>query len=373
MCGIGGIVRCKSRPIEESQISSLLLGLESRGYEASGVAIVNDDNPEPQVYKNDDSATVFVGTVKYTDFLKKNLSTRTRIVLAHTRLSTGQALPSDNANNHPLFNGVSAVIHNGCLNNDDELFVEKSLERKAKTDSDIIRAIADQEGLTRKGVRELAKISGSVAAAIINKNYPNHLLLLRSGNPLVIGNSSDYIIFASTKKAVAIASKQWFRRHGMWVMRAQRDIDYSVFPSDSAELIGPNTHKPSSPMELLWHQEFKCAPYTHNPRFFSHWMAGADDDCFWPGYGNGSDACGYGTAAPTKEDREKFYNDAFGPKEQRKVIICPHKACGTRLTVPKYSEKTPLTRLTCSRCKGSLEGGTVVWTSSRNAGAANIC
>lgn len=367
MCGIGGIIRCKSRPIEESQIASLLLGLESRGYEASGVAIVNDDSPEPVVVKSDDSATVFVGKSIYIDFLKKYLSRRTKIVLVHTRLSTGQALPSDNTNNHPLFNGVSAVIHNGCLSNDDELFAEKGLERKAKTDSDIIRAIADAEGLTRKGIRELAKISGSVAAAIVNKNYPGHVLLLRSGNPLCIGNSSDYIIFASTKKAVAVASKQWFQRHGMWVMRAQRDIDYSVFPADSAQLFGPNTNKLSSPTELLWHQEFKCAPYTRNPNYYSHWMAG-DDDCCWPGYGCG----GYGTAMmPSKEEHQKAYENTF--KDQQKVIVCPNIKCHTRLTVPRYSEKIALEKLRCSRCKESLRGGTIIWISSKAAGAANIC
>src|SRR2546428_2137046 len=185
ICGIAGVIKMASTNIGASQLDALLMGLEVRGRDAAGVCLMQDtpgaSDPEILVHKNVGRAETLVKSKAYEDFLNTNLDDKTRIALIHTRAAT-KGHQSKNDNNHPLYSGVSAVVHNGILTNDDALFQQYGLERKAETDSDIIRAIVDREGLTRKAVRTLEKISGSVSSAIVDKRYRGKVLFLRSAN-----------------------------------------------------------------------------------------------------------------------------------------------------------------------------------------------
>jgi len=144
------------------------------------------------------------------------------------------------------------VVHNGIIHNDDHLFADLKLERSAETDSDIIRAIIDSEGLTKKAIRTLNRMSGSAAIAVVHREFPKHFLLARSGNPLIYAiTKSGLMMWASEKQAIHKAQRQWEQRYGVWVMENRADLKWSSMPDNTAYLFGPEG--------LLWHDSFNVA------------------------------------------------------------------------------------------------------------------
>ena len=249
MCSISGIIKYGKAPILAEMIDQLLLSLEHRGLDATGIALVNDG--EIYVYKSNDSAWLFTTKKEYKNFILEKLNERTQIVLLHTRSYT-KGDPRDNENNHPVFAGNCAIVHNGVIYNDDEVFKEMRLDRKAAVDSDVIRAIVDEYGLTHEAVRELENLRGSVASAIISNEEPGKVLLLRSGNPLIVAaTSNEHFIFASEKHAIHVASRPWRKRFGVDMKPVRAPIDWGTFPDQSAWLMGSGG--------LEWHQKFKTA------------------------------------------------------------------------------------------------------------------
>ena len=108
--------------------------------------------------------------------LLNNLEPDTVQVLVHTRAAT-KGSPRQNVNNHPMYAGSAAVVHNGVISNDDELFKTLKLDRKAETDSDILRAIVDEHGITPEGIEVLGKVKGSAAIACLSPDFPNKMLI----------------------------------------------------------------------------------------------------------------------------------------------------------------------------------------------------
>lgn len=262
MCGIGGAKRFGKDPITPYHITSLAIALTTRGLDATGIALADDE--DIHILKNDVPAWKFVGSAAFKKFLKVYLTKDTHTVLVHTRsASAGKGTPRKVYNNHPMFDGETAIIHNGLIHNDDELFTALKTKRYAETDSDVIRAIVSVHGMNKKGIRELNKLNGSVASAIISKREPRKLLLLRSGNPLVLGHLGDLLFFASEKKAIHQATRPYRKWRNFAFQMGTSRVEFSPFPVDSAQLIGEEG--------LEWHGVFNSATSNYMNSGKSHW------------------------------------------------------------------------------------------------------
>ena len=237
MCGIAGIRRYGKKPIEETMIRLLLTGLERRGNDASGVAL-GDEDGQVYLYKDNEPAWNFVSSEGYKKWIDKNLTEKTCQVLVHTRAST-KGSPLQAKNNHPMFKDCSMVIHNGKLENDDELFRNLKLERNAETDSDILRAIIDEYGITDEAIDKLDKIRGSAAIAALSPEYPGKMLLGRSGSPLTIGSTPDFLMFASEKHVIHRAMKPIVERFGITFQQTSLDMAFGPYPDHTVWILGP--------------------------------------------------------------------------------------------------------------------------------------
>lgn len=246
MCGISGIIRYGEGEIKSEMLDQLYLALEHRGTSATGLALVNDG--KIHVHKQDEAAWRFVTSRQYKEFIAETLKPETQAALLHTRAWT-KGTPRNMENNHPVYAGKCAIIHNGVIRNDDHIFKNEGLERKAEVDSDVIRAIVDRYGLTHKAVREMSKLNGSVASVCVSNEDPGRFLMLRSGNPLIVAFDKNFMFFASEKHAIHVAARPWKRRLGVWVKPVRASLDWGTFPDQSAWLMGPKG--------LEWHQEFK--------------------------------------------------------------------------------------------------------------------
>ena len=201
MRGIAGIYfkSTKKRPISETQvedlIDGLLLGIESRGRDATGIATMTTKG-EIDVEKADIDASKFI-LWRRPEMLKKN----TRSILLHTRFAT-QGSPQNLNNNHPIPYGNTVVVHNGHISNDKILFLNEDVDRIAQVDSEIIAALFDKYGLDKAHL-PLQKLDGNFAVAVADSRHPNSLVLAKGySSPLVMYDYENMLIWASTEAAI---------------------------------------------------------------------------------------------------------------------------------------------------------------------------
>ena len=203
MCGIAGI-HVKDSYIGRLPIDAmadyLLLGIEYRGKHATGYASASADGKTVAFEK---------GALTASDFVRQRraIPEDAKTVLLHTRWAT-QGGPENNANNHPVLYDTCFVVHNGHINNDNELFPDGK-NRPAEVDSIAIAAALSQGGLdTTEHIKEaLEKLRGQMAIAAVDPtNTPGKLVLAKGWNsPLIVLNHPKCIIWASDKAAIDLA------------------------------------------------------------------------------------------------------------------------------------------------------------------------
>jgi predicted glutamine amidotransferase/uncharacterized protein YbaR (Trm112 family) len=329
VCGICGIRRFGPEPISAEQLRVLLIGNERRGNQATGVAFQQMDG-SVQVYKNDEPATRFVADPGFSKFLEEYLREDTLTVLGHTRAAT-KGHPSKNKNNHPMWDGKVALVHNGMVSNDDFLFGDLKYERSAETDSDIFRAILSANGLTTKAANVLNRICGSAAIAAVSTEYPGKLLLARSGNPIVLATSDAHqLVWSSEKQPIYDSMRPWNRKPpGYWFRKGRADYDFANFPNESLWLISDKPHKEEEGESWIeWHSAFKTNAWSRS----------------------------------TTYDVHNNYALKRGVKKIR-MVVCPNADCTeliagkkvrTTLQVSESQQAAGLENLICPSCKQTL-------------------
>ena len=191
MCGIMGFYSFGNTTPDKDKITTMFSLLESRGRDASGFAFIKDDN---LVVKKD--------AIRSSEFVKtdewKELTFPSCMIL-HTRMKT-QGSEKNNANNHPLFskNGI-AIVHNGIIYNDKEIFGKK--ERDAEVDSESILHLLSIKTKGDRIKRLFDKVEGSFAVAVLDKNDPDRLILIKKDNPidLYYDEKNDILYFCSER------------------------------------------------------------------------------------------------------------------------------------------------------------------------------
>jgi len=267
VCGLAGIRRFGNTPITREEIAILLASLEHRGNHASGCAIVNDKGNDIVIHKMAEPAWSFVKHDATQGFLDEHLKDDTEIVLLHTRFAT-VGDPTDNANNHPMWDGVTALVHNGGITNAQDLFRQEKMTATCKTDSDVLRAIFDKEGFEPKAARTLSKCLGSAAIAAVSTAYPGVLALGRSGGPVVIAEANDKLYFASEMQAIHKCVRPWKRGlSGLWVREKKPDMSFHSLPDHTLYYIPAEPVQGDAPLP---HFEMKIAYSFRSPIYKSH-------------------------------------------------------------------------------------------------------
>lgn len=197
MCCIGGFVFKNFEDLENKKdaIINLLVGMEERGKDATGISFINTITNKVSVLKYAEKSSLFVFNEKFLNFVDENLK-ESNVVLLHTRQAT-QGDKNENKNNHPIlykeFNSV--LIHNGIISNYKNLKDKYKLSLEGDCDSEIILNLYHKfNGDLNKLYYEL---NGGFAFAL----YDNQkLTLLRFSNPLNISylKELDCLVFCST-------------------------------------------------------------------------------------------------------------------------------------------------------------------------------
>lgn len=209
MCGIWGIGvnSCSALPKDSylKILQELYIASSRRGSDASGYAIVHDDNIE--VFKDSKLPKTIAKSRDFKKRIKSFLgseSNKPKIVFGHDRLATNGS-EYCNTNNHPACTSNSICVHNGIVVNVDDLWSKyPALNRTLELDSEIIPELLNHF-TSDLGLNVGSAISrlfheayGEISAVVILKNYNKAILFSNNGSLYFASSySKDFFIFAS--------------------------------------------------------------------------------------------------------------------------------------------------------------------------------
>src|SRR5882672_4252523 len=204
MCGIVAYIGPREAyPI----ILKGLKRLEYRGYDSSGVALLNN---QLQVYKKKGKVAELEDSL-----IGKDLQAHAGI--GHTRWAT-HGEPSDrNAHPHSSASGQLAMIHNGIIENYTQLkneLIKKGYTFKSDTDTEVLlNFIEDIQKNNQCGLEEAVRIAlkrvvGAYVIVLLDKDSPDTVIAARKGSPLVIGIGKGEHFLASDASPIIEYTKE---------------------------------------------------------------------------------------------------------------------------------------------------------------------
>jgi len=193
MCGIVGYIgEKKAAPI----LLDGLKRLEYRGYDSAGLATVYGDNID---VKKD------IGKIKDVDKKHKFKEMKGNIGLGHSRWATHGGVTKANAHPHCNFEDDISIVHNGIIENHDELKEKLNIKFCSDTDTEVIVHLVDKyyKGDLKEAVlKSLKKIEGAYAIGLISAKHPDVLVAARNESPLIIGVGKKENFIASDVPAI---------------------------------------------------------------------------------------------------------------------------------------------------------------------------
>jgi glucosamine--fructose-6-phosphate aminotransferase (isomerizing) len=195
MCGIVGAIA------KRNVVPILLEGLnrlEYRGYDSAGVAVVNGKL----------SRLRSTGRVNELSRLAADRGLSGTVGIAHTRWAT-HGVPSER-NAHPHVSGGVSVVHNGIIENHDEMrgkLRAQGYEFTSDTDTEVIAhlihsLVAKGYGLFEAVRASTAMLEGAYAIAVIHEPDTTRLVVARRGVPLLLGLGDGENFAASDTSAL---------------------------------------------------------------------------------------------------------------------------------------------------------------------------
>ncbi len=206
MCGIVGYIgKNKANEI----LINGLLKLEYRGYDSAGIAVV--ENKEI-VCKKDIGRVCNLYNLEGINELKGTIG------IAHTRWATHGKPSKVNAHPHLDNHNTFAVVHNGIIENYNELkeeLINKGYKFYSQTDTEVIPNLInyyykEEKDLLKAVNRACKDLKGSYAIEVISKDEPDKIVVARKDSPMVIGIAGNDKFVASDIPAVLEYTRDFY-------------------------------------------------------------------------------------------------------------------------------------------------------------------
>jgi glutamine---fructose-6-phosphate transaminase (isomerizing) len=204
MCGIVGYIGAQdAAPI-------LLEGLgrlEYRGYDSAGVAVVTKSGLK--IRKSQGRVADLVA----------GLPARFKGApgIGHTRWATHGEPTEENAHPHTDAAGRIAVVHNGIIENADELrakLMADGVEFRSQTDTEVVPHLiaaafaAGAPDLEQAVCQALRQVVGAYGIAVLDADHPDRIVVARNGSPVLLGISEREMFVASDAAALVGYTRQ---------------------------------------------------------------------------------------------------------------------------------------------------------------------
>ena len=217
MCGIFGAIN--GHPVADDLVSGLNR-LEYRGYDSAGIATLEGGEIRRAL------------STKRIESLRERLLSRPHgghLGIAHTRWAT-HGEPSER-NAHPHVTDRVALVHNGIVENHEELRASlQALGRsfRSETDSEVILHLLDEQVLTGadpvEAVRNtVGKLEGRYAIAALFRDHEDVIVAAKNGAPLCVGLTQGGAYLASDVTALASFTKRVVELNDFDIAAVSRD------------------------------------------------------------------------------------------------------------------------------------------------------
>ncbi|MDE1549388.1 glutamine--fructose-6-phosphate transaminase (isomerizing) [Jeotgalibaca caeni] len=232
MCGIVGYVG------QDAVQEVLLQGLEKleyRGYDSAGIFVL-DQEKEGHLFKEKGRIAELRKIVDH--------SIPAHSGIGHTRWATHGVPSVVNAHPHQSADGRFTLVHNGVIENFQEL-KEMYVDEAAlvgNTDTEIvvhlIGKFAKEQGLSGKEAfrAALGKVKGSYAFALMDSEEPDTLYAAKNKSPLLIGLGDDFNVVASDAMATVQITNEYVEIHdGEMVILTKDNVSIETIAGKTVE------------------------------------------------------------------------------------------------------------------------------------------
>jgi glucosamine--fructose-6-phosphate aminotransferase (isomerizing) len=202
MCGIVGYIGYREA---KETILTGLKRLEYRGYDSAGIGIVNGNSI--QIYKEK-------GKLDRLESQINHVRIEGTAGIGHTRWATHGQPNRTNAHPHQSYTGRYTLVHNGIIENYNELIeiYIPNIKRESETDTEVIVHLIDHfsgQGLTTEEAfrQVIGKLEGSFAVVLIDREDPSRLYAAKNKSPLLAGIGQGENMVASDATAMIHITK----------------------------------------------------------------------------------------------------------------------------------------------------------------------
>lgn len=218
MCGIVGYIG------NDNAKELLLKGLEKleyRGYDSAGIAVVNDDGTK--LFKEK-------GRIAELRKVADNSDEDGTLGIGHTRWATHGVPNYENSHPHQSTSGRFTLVHNGVIENYEELKAEylSDVTFSSETDTEVIVQLVDyfsRQGLaTEDAFTKVVKLlHGSYALGLLDDNDKDTIYVAKNKSPLLVGVGEGFNVIASDALAMLQTTNQYKEIHDHEIVIVKRD------------------------------------------------------------------------------------------------------------------------------------------------------
>ena len=218
MCGIVGYIG------HDNAKELLLKGLEKleyRGYDSAGIAVVNDDGTN--VFKSK-------GRIAELRKVADSKNVDGNVGIGHTRWATHGVPNYENSHPHQSATERFTLVHNGVIENYEELKNEYLSDVKflSETDTEVIVQLVEyfsNTGLSTEAAftKVVSLLEGSYALGLIDSHDRDTMYVAKNKSPLLIGVGDDFNVIASDALAMLQVTNQYKEIHDHEIVIVKRD------------------------------------------------------------------------------------------------------------------------------------------------------
>lgn len=234
MCGIVGFIGThQAAPVLLDGLSKL----EYRGYDSAGLAVRDGDAPV-QIVKAKGRLKVLAEKTNNGEALKGTCG------IGHTRWATHGEPSETNAHPHCSDDGNVVGVHNGIIENYQELkdkLVRKGYTFYSSTDTEAAIKLIDYyykkyEGTPVDAINHaMVRIRGSYALAVMFHDYPGEIYVARKDSPMILGVTDGECYVASDVPAILKYTRQVYYIGNMEMARLA-DGEVTFYNLDGDEI-----------------------------------------------------------------------------------------------------------------------------------------
>ena len=268
MCGIVGILGAEG--VAEDVVDALKR-LEYRGYDSAGVAsVINGAIARRRAE----------GKLAKLAALLREDPLPGAVAIGHTRWATHGAPTTANA--HPHIYREVAVVHNGIIENFQELRAEltaKGHQFESDTDTEIVAHLVHAEMAAGKSPRDAAaatfkRLEGAFALALIFAGEPDLMIGARKGSPLAVGFGEGEMYLGSDALALSPFTRRIaYLEEGDWVVLTRAGAEFLDASDQPVERAVTISNVTAALIDKGNHRHFMAKEIYEQPEAVSHTLS----------------------------------------------------------------------------------------------------